>query len=81
MKRKKFVKFNPPYPWYTERNIIKAGESAFGIGVRFTNNPFTDQPFKSWWIRGFKRAEVANFDRIKKSMAIQETLALEEVEA
>jgi len=74
-------KVNPPFPWYAEHNVVKAGESAFGIGVRFYSNPFKENPYRSWWIRGFKRAELSYNEMVKNSMRVQESLALEEVEA
>lgn len=70
-----------PYPWYSENNVIKAGESAFGIGVKFHNNPFNLNPFRSWWIRGFKRAEKAFGDRVRYSIKVQESIGYEEIEA
>jgi hypothetical protein len=70
-----------PYPWYSEDNLIKAGESAFGIGVKFHNNPFSLNPFRSYWIRGFKRAEKAHNDRVRFSIKAQESIGYEEVEA
>jgi len=88
IKNRKHTKFLPqkrvrvdlPYPWYSESNVTKAGESAFKIRIPFYNNPFQAQPFKSWWIRGFKRAEKLYNEGIRLSMKIQETLPLEEVE-
>jgi|WetSurMetagenome_2_1015567.scaffolds.fasta_scaffold1346079_1 hypothetical protein len=78
---KRFVKVELPHPWYSESNVVKAGESAFGIGVRFYNNPFKLNPFRQWWIRGFKRAEKNYNEAVRYSMKVQETIALEEVEA
>jgi hypothetical protein len=69
----------PPYPHYTEENITKSGESAFKIDVKFYNNPYPKQPWRSFWIRGFKRAERVFEDGVRLSRRIQETLPLEEV--
>jgi len=68
-----------PFHHYTEANITKAGEGAFKIRVPFYNNPYQEQPWRSYWIRGFKRAEKAFEDALRLSKRIQETLPLEEV--
>ena len=68
-----------PYPWYSEVNVTRAGESAFKIRVPFHFNPVTEQPFKSWWIRGFKRQEKLHNEALRYSMKVQETIGLEEV--
>jgi len=74
------VKVTLPFFWYSELNVVRAGESAFKIGVKFYNNPFKDNPFHSWWIRGFKRAERQYAEAMQRSLAIQQTIGLEEVE-
>lgn len=77
---KNLKRFKPlPYPWYSEADVTKSGESAFKIRVPFYNNPFTEQPYKSWWIRGFKRAEKAWNEAIRFSIKVQETIEFEEV--
>ena len=80
MKNRRFKKIELPYPWYNETNVIKAGESAFYLGVKFYNNPYANNPFHSWWIRGFKRAERSHFEAVKFSQQVQESIGVEEVE-
>lgn len=65
----------------TETNATKAGESAFKIRVPIYNNPYNDNPLKSAWIRGFKRAERIFFDAVRVSQRVQATIGFEEVEA
>jgi hypothetical protein len=77
--KKKFVPA-PKYFHYTEANVTKAGASAFLIRVSFYNNPFTTQPEKTWWIRGFKRAEREQEDRDRRSKRVQESLPFESEE-
>lgn len=77
---KKLIK-KPRYSHYTEFNALRAGESAFKARILFDANPYHENPYKSSWIRGWKRAERAFFDAIQKSKAIQSTLEYEEVEA
>jgi hypothetical protein len=64
-----------------EENVTKAGASAFGIRIPFYNCPFNNQPQRSWWIRGFKRAEREFFEREQRSQRVQETIDFEMVEA
>lgn len=75
----KKLDYTPTFPHNTEANAIKAGNSAFSLGVSFYNNPYNkDAPAKSAWIRGWKRAEKRFFDNIKVSMQIQESIGFEE---
>ena len=69
----------PRYLHYTEANVIKGGEDAFKIRVPIYNCPFSMQPQKSWWIRGWKRAERIWEELVRNSKRIQETLEFEEV--
>jgi len=81
IKHKSQVKVAPKYPHLTEANALRAGESAFKIRVPFYNNPYSDNPLRSAWIRGFKRAEKTFNEGLRFSARVQETIALEEVEA
>ena len=81
MKVKKTKKITPKYAHYTEVNALRAGESAFKARVPFTSNPYLENPFKSSWIRGFKRAEKAFYEAIKLSQKVQDSIGYEEVEA
>lgn len=78
---KRFKKVVPKYAHYTEINALRAGESAFKARILFTSNPYAENPFKSSWIRGFKRAERIFQDGLRVSQKIQESLDFEEVEA
>jgi hypothetical protein len=62
-------------------NFIKAGDSAFKARIPFYSNPYTANPFRSLWIRGWKAAEVEFYAMVRKNKLIQETLPLEEVES
>ena len=64
----------------TEFNALRAGESAFKIRVPVYNNPYSGV-LTNAWVRGWKRAERAYFDSVKRSQAIQATIGFEEVEA
>lgn len=64
----------------TEANALRAGESAFKAKIYFSENPYGDNPCKAAWIRGYKRAERAWNELVKRSIQLQETLPLEEVE-
>jgi len=81
IKHKPQLKVAPKYPHLTETNANKAGESAFKIRVPLYNNPYTENPCKSAWIRGFKRAERNFNEGLRFSARVLETIALEEVEA
>ena len=81
IKHKSQVKTAPKYAHLTEENANRAGESAFKIRVTFYNNPYSENPCKSAWIRGFKRAEREFNEGLRRSARVQETIALEEVEA
>lgn len=85
MKRKLFTRpvktVQPAQIQYREESVVKAGSSAFGIRIPFYNNPFSAQPQRSWWIRGFKRAEREFFEREQHSKRVQETIEFEMVEA
>jgi hypothetical protein len=59
--------------------FIGAGEKAFSARIPIYNNPYSKAPFRSLWIRGWKRAEKAFNEMVRKSKAFQETLPLEEV--
>jgi hypothetical protein len=48
--------------------------------VPFYSNPHKLNPWRSLWIRGWKRAEQEFFNMVAKSKAFAETLPLEEVE-
>lgn len=74
-------KFVPKFPHLTDVNAIKAGESAFKIRVQFYNNPYKENPLKSAWIRGFKRAEREFNDGLRRSARILDTIGFEEEEA
>lgn len=67
------------FPHLTEANAVSGGESAFKIRVPLYNNPFTENPLKSAWIRGYKRAEKAFFEAVKLSQKVQATIGFEEV--
>lgn len=69
------------YKHLTEANAIHAGESAFKIRVPIYNNPYNENPLKSAWIRGFKRAERLFFDSVRTSQRVQASIGFEEVEA
>ena len=71
----------PIHPSHRESNVIKAGTGAFGIRVPEYNNPFKQQPQRSWWIRGWRAAEQRFFTREQNSKRVQDTIELEEVEA
>jgi len=62
-------------------NSVRAGESAFKARIPFYNNPYKENPGKSGWIRGFKRAEREFFEAQKRSQKILEAVGFEEVEA
>jgi hypothetical protein len=81
LRRLKFKAPTPRHPHLTEANALKAGESAFGIRVPYYNNPYSETSLKNAWIRGFKRAERFWNESLRRSARIQETIALEEVEA
>ena len=82
---KKFNKFHDmrpriKYAHYSEGNVVKAGESAFKIRVPFYSNPFSENPQRGWWVKGYKRAEREFDDMVRHSKRIQETLPFEEEE-
>jgi len=64
----------------SESNANKAGESAYKIRVPFYNNPYPENPLRSAWIRGFKRAERDFNEMLRNSARVQQTIELEEVE-
>ena len=37
--------------------FIGAGEKSFRMGILPGNNPYTETPYKEFWIRGYKEAE------------------------
>lgn len=83
---KKLKHFNVPkpaprYPHLTEPNALRAGESAFKARIPFYNNPYRENPLKSAWIRGFKRAEREFNDGLRRSARILDSIGFEEVEA
>ncbi len=61
-------------------DIVKAGESAFKACIPLYNSPYRDNPQKSLWLRGYKRAEREFFEQVKRSKAFQSTLEMEEVD-
>jgi len=38
----------------------QAGFKAFGLGVHYTDNPYTKQPFKDLWSDGYRFAKRAH---------------------
>lgn len=80
MIRKPFKRYTQPVPKYThlsEPNVTKSGESAFLIRVPYYNNPYQEQPQKTWWIRGWKKAERIQYAREAHSKRVQETIPYE----
>ncbi len=75
------VAFVGEYKHLTEPNALKAGESAFKIRVPIYNNPYSENPLKSAWIRGYKRAERLFFEAVKVTQRVQASVGFEEVEA
>jgi len=86
---KKFVKPIQPsgtnifqkMPAHAELWAITAGERAYQIRVPIYNNPYKPTNLKNAWMRGFKRAERAFMEGLRRSKKFQESLPLEEVEA
>lgn len=77
IKHKSQIKVQPKHAHLTEANALKAGEGAFKIRVFFSNNPYSENPCKSAWIRGYKRAERDFNDGLRHSARIQESLPME----
>jgi hypothetical protein len=71
----------PKLPLHQELWAMTAGEKAFQIRVPIYNNPYKLTTLKNAWMRGFKRAERAFGEALRRSKKIQESLPIEEVEA
>lgn len=79
-KSKTVIGTSQVYNHLTEHNALRGGEGAFKIRVPLYANPYKENPLKSAWIRGYKRAERAFFEAGRLSQKIQATVGFEEVE-
>src|ERR1035437_4110569 len=41
----------------SRETFIEAGERSFRMGILPGNNPYTETPYKEFWMRGYKEAE------------------------
>ena len=50
----------------SRETFIEAGERSFRMGILPGNNPYTETPYKEFWMRGYKEAEDKSLGRAQR---------------